>query len=198
MLNLRKAENQLSFVKSFQRVAVLISGTGSCLQSLLELAEYQDVRVVITNKKNIFGALKARRFGVEVIFIESKNFFAEIDLVLTDRRIEKIFLAGFMKIVPSDFLNKWDGRIFNIHPSLLPDFKGLHAFEASYRAKANMGATIHHVIPLMDAGPIVLQKKSLDYKETVTQQESEIYLRATEQHIVRELGYKGLNLCQKF
>lgn len=76
------------------------------------------------------------------------------------QKIDKIFLLGFMRLLPASFLQKWQGRIFNLHPSLLPLYPGKNAIEKSYEAGDAMGVSIHHVITEMDAGRVVLQKKS--------------------------------------
>ena len=182
----------MSLIRSFQKTAVFISGGGSCLQALLEVSEYQNIKLVVTNKKNILGILKAKRFGVEVIEMNSKFQFSDVHQVLIEKKIQKIFLAGFMKMIPADFLCHWAGHIFNIHPSLLPKFRGLHAFEKSFAAGGPFGVTIHHVIPELDAGEIVLQKKSsLQISHSCTEKKALTELRLTEQHLLREFVQKG-------
>ncbi len=188
----------MSFVNGFQRTAVFISGGGSCLQTLLDLSEYQNISLVITNKKSALGALKARRFGVEVLVINSQMNFEQIHQILKTKRIQKIFLAGFMKIIPESFLSIWKDHIFNIHPSLLPQFKGLHGFESAFEANADIGVTIHHVTSEMDAGEIVLQQVSSKESQGFLKPVAQLFLRRTEQNLVREFTYKGSVLCTRF
>jgi len=192
----------LSFVSGFQRTAVFISGGGSCLQTILDISEFQNVSLVIVNKRHTLGKLKAKRFGIEVILMSSKvdpqMNFDHIHQILKQRRIQKIFLAGFMKIIPESFLSLWKDHIFNIHPSLLPQFKGLHAFESAFDTDSDIGVTIHHVIPQMDAGEIVLQMVSSKAKVGASKSDSELLLRRTEQHLIREYSYKGSTLCTRF
>ena len=192
----------MSFVSGFQRSAVFISGGGSCLQAMLDLSEFQNVSLVIVNKRHTLGEIKARRFGVEVLLINPKlnpqPAFDQIHQILKQRRIQKIFLAGFMKIIPESFLSLWKDHVFNVHPSLLPQFKGLHAFEAAFDIGSDIGVTIHHVIPAMDAGEIVLQMVSSEAKNGASKSDSQLLLRRTEQHLIREYSYKGSTLCTRF
>lgn len=188
----------MNFVNGFQRTAVFISGGGSCLQTLLDLSEFQNISLVITNKKSALGTLRARRFGVEVLVMNSQMNFEQIHQILKTKRIQKIFLAGFMKIIPESFLSLWTDRIFNIHPSLLPQFKGLHGFETAYESNADIGVTIHHVTSEMDAGEIVLQQVASKANENFTKSDAQMFLRRTEQSLVREFTYKGSVLCTRF
>lgn len=188
----------MSFVNGFQRTVVFISGSGSCLQTLLDLSEFQNISLVITNKKSALGVLRARRFGVEVLVMNSQMNFDQIHQILKMKGIQKIFLAGFMKIIPESFLSLWTSHIFNIHPSLLPQFKGLHAFESAFETNKDIGVTIHHVTSEMDGGEIVLQQVSSKANEKLTKSESQVLLRRTEQSLVREFIYKGSILCTRF
>lgn len=153
---------------------------------------------MITNKKSASGILRARRFGVEVLVMNSQMSFDQIHQILKMKRIQKIFLAGFMKIIPESFLSLWTNHIFNIHPSLLPQFKGLHGFESAFDSNADIGVTIHHVTSEMDSGKIVLQQVSSKAKEIFKKSEAQIFLRRTEQNLVREFTYKGSVLCTRF
>jgi phosphoribosylglycinamide formyltransferase 1 len=183
----------LSFVRSFQKTAVFISGTGSCLQALLEMSEFQNISLIVTNKKNVRGVLKAKRYGLQIHVTDSKIDFIQLNHFLKSQKIEKIILAGFMKILPTQFLMNWQNKIYNIHPSLLPKYKGLNAFQKSFDAKDSMGVSVHHVTAQMDEGKVVLQKKSLDYSDRITLIESEYLLRRTEQHLLREFSTKGFS-----
>lgn len=188
----------MSFVKGFQRTAVFISGSGSCLQALLELSEFQNISLIITNKKSAQGILRAKRFGVEVLVLNSQMNFDQVHQILKMKRIQKIFLAGFMKIIPESFLSLWTNQIFNIHPSLLPKFKGLHGFESAFDSNSDTGVSIHHVTPEMDAGEVVLQQVSSKGNGGLQKHDAQLLLRRTEQNLVREFTYKGSVLCTRF
>lgn len=178
---------------AFERMAVFISGGGSCLQALLEMVEFQNIQIVVTNKKNIFGVLKAKRFGIEVIFLDKKTSFLELSLILKSKRVNKIFLAGFMKILPPEFIAQWNGQIFNIHPSLLPLNKGLDAFENSFIQGNDQGVTIHKVVTELDSGQIILQKKSSEFKSDLTIETARVFLQKTEQHLMREFSHRRIS-----
>jgi folate-dependent phosphoribosylglycinamide formyltransferase PurN len=139
--------------------ALFISGRGSTAQSFLDLADLVDVRLVISNRAKALGLLRAKKMGIPTLTIDKNTSWQQIHSFLKLRRIDKIFLLGFMKLVPGEFVELWKGRIFNVHPSLLPKYPGLHAIENSFKDQAEMGVTVHHVIAEMDSGPAVFQKK---------------------------------------
>lgn len=172
--------------------AVFTSGAGSTLQALLELQHQFPVRLVVSNKKNALGLLKAKRFGVPVFHFGATTSFKELSNILQGLKIDRIFLAGFMRILPPDFVQQWKGSIFNIHPSLLPDFPGLHAAEKSFQNQKRMGVTIHEVTSELDRGQIFLQKNSIgsDYLKSLNLSQSLIFLRRTEQHLLREFAFR--------
>ena len=134
-------KNQLSGIKNGEfwcgssvnraRTAVFISGSGSTLQSLLEIKHQINLTLVVTNRKNALGILRSKRFGVPVLYFDKKMSFAELSNQLKSFSIQKIFLAGFMKIIPPEFIQAWQGQILNIHPSLLPAYKVLDAAQRS-------------------------------------------------------------------
>ncbi len=152
-----------------RRVAILISGRGSNMTALVEAAKAQDfpaeIVVVISNKANAAGLLRAREAGIPAIAIESKaygqdraGFETELQSALDDHRVELICLGGFMRLFTAGFVQRWHGRMLNIHPSLLPSFPGLDPHGQALRAGVKIsGATVHFVIPETDAGPIVMQ-----------------------------------------
>lgn len=152
-----------------RRVAILISGRGSNMAALIQAALAEDypaeIAVVISNRADAGGLEKARASGVPTLTIESKPFGkdraafeAVLQEVLDERRIELICLGGFMRLLTAEFVQRWYGRMLNIHPSLLPSFPGLdpHAQALSAGVKIS-GATVHFVIPETDAGPILMQ-----------------------------------------
>ena len=99
-----------------------------------------------------------------------------------------MFLAGFMKFLPEDFVQIWENKIFNIHPSLLPEFPGLHAAEKSFQEQKTMGVTIHRVNAEVDQGKIFLQMPSLlrSVSKIFKWPQALLFLRRTEQHLLRE------------
>jgi phosphoribosylglycinamide formyltransferase-1 len=152
-----------------RRVAILISGRGSNMTALVEAAKAQDfpaeIVVVISNMAAAAGLAKARDSGVPTVTIESKpfgkdraGFEAKLQSALDDHRVDLICLGGFMRLFTAAFVQRWYGRMLNIHPSLLPSFPGLEPHAQALRAGVKIsGATVHFVIPETDAGPIVMQ-----------------------------------------
>lgn len=151
-----------------RRVAVLISGRGSNMAALIKAAAEDfpaEIAVVISNRADAAGLEKARAAGVPTVVVESKPFGADragfeaaLQAVLHQYRIELICLGGFMRLFTADFVQRWHGRMLNIHPSLLPSFPGLDPHGQALRAGVKIsGATVHFVIPETDAGPILMQ-----------------------------------------
>ena len=152
-----------------RRVAILISGRGSNMAALIEAAAAKDfpaeISVVISNRADAGGLEKARASGIPVVAIESKAFGkyraafeAVLQATLEEHRIELICLGGFMRLLTSEFVQRWHGRMLNIHPSLLPSFPGLDPHGQALNAGVKIsGATVHFVIPETDAGPILMQ-----------------------------------------
>lgn len=152
-----------------RRVAILISGRGSNMTALVEAAKAKDfpaeIALVISNKAAAEGLARAQAAGIATLVIESKPFGqnraafeAKLQSVLDDNRIDLICLGGFMRLFTADFVQHWQGRMLNIHPSLLPSFRGLDPHGQALRAGVKIsGATVHFVIPETDAGPIIIQ-----------------------------------------
>jgi len=144
------------------KTAVLISGRGSNLQALID-AEIEIV-LVISNVSDARGLGRAKKVGIATAVIDHKDYD---DRETFDRAMtaeieasgaELVCLAGFMRILSDDFIDHWRDRLINIHPSLLPDFKGLDVHQRVIDAKANRsGCTVHFVRPEMDSGPIIMQ-----------------------------------------
>jgi phosphoribosylglycinamide formyltransferase 1 len=152
-----------------RRVAILISGRGSNMTALIEAAKADgfpaEIVVVISNKADAGGLAKARDSGIPAIIVESAPFGqdraafeARLQPVLDENRVDLICLGGFMRLFTAEFVQRWYGRMLNIHPSLLPSFPGLDPHGQALRAGVKIsGATVHFVIPETDAGPIVMQ-----------------------------------------
>jgi len=152
-----------------RRVAILISGRGSNMAALIAAARTAnfpaEIAVVISNKPDAAGLATAKENGIATLVIDSTPFGkdraafeAALQAALDQHGIELICLGGFMRLLTTDFVNRWAGRMLNIHPSLLPSFRGLDPHGQALRAGVKVsGATVHFVTPEMDAGPIVMQ-----------------------------------------
>jgi phosphoribosylglycinamide formyltransferase 1 len=152
-----------------RRVAILISGRGSNMAALIEAAKAKDypaeIAVVISNRAEAAGIERAKAGGIATEVIESRPFGkdrgafeAALEQKLAQHRIELICLGGFMRLFTAEFVQRWYGRMLNIHPSLLPSFPGLDPHGQALKAGVKIsGATVHFVIPETDAGPIVMQ-----------------------------------------
>jgi phosphoribosylglycinamide formyltransferase 1 len=150
------------------RTAVLISGRGSNLQSLIDACSTPDfpakIVLVLSNVPDALGLERARKADIPTAVIRHRDypnrdsFDAAMDAVLREAGVEFICLAGFMRLLGAPFVRAWEGRIVNIHPSLLPAFKGLNVHEQALAAGVRMsGCTVHYVIPELDSGPAIVQ-----------------------------------------
>jgi len=152
-----------------KRVAILISGRGSNMAALVDAAKLPDypaeIALVLSNRADAAGLARAASAGVTTAVLEHKPFGkdraafeAALQAILDQHRIELICLGGFMRLFTTPFVQHWQGRMINIHPSLLPSFPGLDPHGQALRAGVKIsGATVHFVIPETDAGPIVAQ-----------------------------------------
>ncbi len=150
------------------RTAVLISGSGSNLQALIDAAKHPDypaeIALVISNQANAYGLTRAAGASIasEVIahtdFPSREAFDAALHAALTAHHIQFVCLAGFMRVLTPEFVKKWQGRMINIHPSLLPKHKGLHTHQAALdAADTQHGCTVHWVSEGVDEGDIIAQ-----------------------------------------
>ncbi len=150
------------------KTAVLISGRGSNLQALIDACanpEYPaKIVLVISNKPDAMGLERARKAGIDTRVIAHRDFDgredfdAAITRALEDAGAELVCLAGFMRVLGEAFVERWRDRVINIHPSLLPAFKGLNTHERAIDAGVRItGCTVHFVRPAMDDGPIIVQ-----------------------------------------
>lgn len=150
------------------KIAVLISGRGSNLQALIEATQERDypadICTVISNVPGAVGLARAEKAGLTTQTIDHRQFQGRAPFedalhdALTASGAELICLAGFMRLLTEHFLTRWPDRVINIHPSLLPAFRGLHVHERviAYGARFS-GCTVHFVRPAMDDGPIIVQ-----------------------------------------
>ena len=150
------------------RTAILISGRGSNMMALVEAAraaEYPaEIVCVVANTADAKGLEFAAANGIPAMVIDHKAFpsreafEAALDAYLRSMNIEAITLAGFMRVLTAGFIAGWDGRMINIHPSLLPAYKGLHTHERAIADGAKVhGCSVHLVTPELDGGPVLLQ-----------------------------------------
>ena len=154
---------------SKKRVAVLISGRGSNMMALVEAAKAPgfpaEIVLVLSNKADAAGLAFAREHGIATSVIEHRTygkdrvaFDAAMQAALEAHGVEIVCLAGFMRLLTSGFCEAWAGRMINIHPALLPSFKGLDTHARALEAGVKLhGCTTHFVTPGMDEGPIIAQ-----------------------------------------
>lgn len=164
------------------RIAVLISGSGSNLQSIIDRIEkkeiYGELVLVISNKRNAYGLERAKKHNIESLLIDSQligqdDYNRQILEAVKERNVDLVILAGYLKILDNKFIEAYRNRIINIHPSLIPSFCGkgyyglkVHQSAVDYGVKIS-GATVHFVDEEADNGPIILQKSiALDFDDT--------------------------------
>ena len=152
-----------------KRVAILISGRGSNMTALIEAAKAEDypaeIVLVLSNRPDAAGLARARQAGVVTEVVDHTAFGSDreafehaLDRVLQTHRVDIVCLAGFMRVLTPAFVTRWNGRMLNIHPSLLPQFKGLNTHRRALEAGVkHHGATVHLVTPELDSGPILAQ-----------------------------------------
>jgi phosphoribosylglycinamide formyltransferase-1 len=155
---------------SKKRVAVLISGRGSNMTALIEAAKAKDypaeIALVISNRPEATGLARARAAGVTTAIVDHTLFGKDrtaferaLDAELQAHRIDLVCLAGFMRLLTPWLVGRWSGRMLNIHPALLPQFKGLDTHRRALAAGARRhGATVHFVVAETDSGPILAQE----------------------------------------
>jgi phosphoribosylglycinamide formyltransferase-1 len=152
------------------RIAILFSGRGSNMQTLANHIAQPEVNaeftVAITNRPQAGGIDICKQLGVACHIIDHETFDARaafdaaLDDILRAAKIDLICCAGFMRLLTADFVNGWPDRLLNIHPSLLPKYKGLHTHKRALEAgDKEHGCTVHYMRPEMDDGPIIVQKK---------------------------------------
>lgn len=152
------------------RIAVLVSGGGTNLQALIDAEgrgglPHGSIALVVSNKAGAYALERAKNAGVPGVFIPGgPDFESQLERTLAEYGVEMIVLAGFLRILSAGFIESWEGRIINVHPSLIPSFcgmgfYGLKVHEAALKRGVKVtGATVHIVTAEADAGPILLQK----------------------------------------
>ncbi|MCB0378261.1 MAG: hypothetical protein KDD33_07195 [Bdellovibrionales bacterium] len=140
-----------------KRLAVFISGNGTNLNVILERKTELQSLLVICNNPRAYGIERAKEHGVPFWVLEKPIPWDSLHERLEKENLDGIFLAGFMKVIPAEFVKKWQGKMFNLHPSLLPHYKGLNSIERAFEDGADIGVSIHYVTAEVDAGEVLLQ-----------------------------------------
>jgi phosphoribosylglycinamide formyltransferase 1 len=150
------------------KLGVLISGSGSNLQSIIDNIEKGSlkaaIKIVISNKPDAFGITRAKKHGIPFVVLKNGDFKSKEDFdsqlikILKDNNVDLVILAGFMRIISPAFLKAFPQRVLNIHPALLPSFPGLHGQKQAFDYGVKFsGCTVHFVDEGMDTGPIIIQ-----------------------------------------
>jgi phosphoribosylglycinamide formyltransferase-1 len=152
-----------------KRVAVLISGRGSNMAALIEAAKATDypaaIALVLSNRPDAAGLASARAAGIATEVVDHTKYGQDragferaLQAVLESHQVDIVCLAGFMRLLTPRFVSQWQNRLLNIHPALLPAFKGLDTHKRALAAGVEKhGATVHFVVPEMDSGPVIMQ-----------------------------------------
>lgn len=153
------------------KIAVLISGSGTNLQSLIDAYLNKEIngeiKLVVSNRKNAYGLERAKNANIKALHIKDENILIE---TLREEKIDLIVLAGYLAIVSDKLINLFPNKIINIHPSLIPSFcgsgfYGIHVHEHAFNRGVKVsGATVHFVSNVVDGGPIILQR-SIDISD---------------------------------
>ncbi|PAV13528.1 phosphoribosylglycinamide formyltransferase [Methanosarcina spelaei] len=195
------------------KIAVLVSGRGSNLQAIMDSIEKgyiknATVNVVISNKANAYALERARNHGIDAVFLDPDEYDRDeydraILNVLSQYNIDLLLLAGYFRLLGNEIIIAYRNRIMNIHPSLLPAFKGLHAQKQAFEYGVKVaGCTVHFVDEGLDSGPIIIQKcvpvLTRDTEETLTarilEQEHVIYPEAVRLFTEGKLKIEGRNV----
>ena len=166
----RKGKVRLSNFNQNATATVLISGSGSNLQAFIDLISSKilklNILAVISDNKNAHGLIRAKKAKIKTICIENKkypnkkNFDQKLSESIDMFEPNFIFLAGFMRILRKDFVKKYEGKIINIHPSLLPKYPGLNTHQRAIESNEKWhGCSVHFVTEEVDEGPLIMQSK---------------------------------------
>ncbi len=179
-----------------KNTCVFISGQGTNLRNLIFHSRDNSfpvkISLVITNKKEAHGINFAKKFKIPYVFIDTtfNNYDNKILLYLKKYKISFICLAGFMKVISKNIINKYQGKIINIHPSLLPKFKGLNTFSRMLKNKEKKaGCTVHFVNAKLDSGNVIIKKNfninNRDTEITLKNKTQKLEYRAFPEAIIR-------------
>ena len=164
------------------KTAVFISGTGSNLKNLIKFSKTEIspilIKLIVSNSKKAKGLKYSTQYNIEKKIVNFNNNFSENKILnyINKKNIKFICLAGFIKILSKNFIKKFKGKIVNIHPSLLPKYKGLNTHKRALKNKEKFaGCTVHYVTIKLDYGKIILQKKvKIKKKDTVNSLEKKV------------------------
>ncbi len=170
------------------KIAVFISGNGSNLQAIIDQVHLDnnipiEISAVVSNKKCAYGLERAKQANIPTEIIEHQNFDSResFDEALHQKvkefKVDLIVLAGFMRILTEKFVNQWNEKIINIHPSLLPKYKGTQTHERALEARDTVhGCSVHYVIPDLDSGQIIDQAScKIDQQDTVESLQKKVH-----------------------
>ncbi|MDP3730274.1 MAG: phosphoribosylglycinamide formyltransferase [Candidatus Omnitrophota bacterium] len=198
-------------------IAVLVSGSGTNLQAIIDEVGKghipAKIAFVLSDKKDAFALERARKAGIETITLDKKDYKKREDFDrkiierLKNKNVELVILAGFMRLLSSYFVREYRNRIINIHPALLPSFKGSHGIKDALAHGVKVtGVTVHFVDEHLDNGPIILQK-TVDIKEDDTEEtllerihkeEHKAYPEAIKLFVEGKLEIKGRKVKVKY
>ena len=169
------------------RWAIFVSGEGTNLAALLNLRS-SNIHLVVSSRAEAPAVDKARSAGIEVLVLPKMIDWVQVLKDLNTRKISHIFLAGFMKVIPSAFLEAWKKPILNLHPSLLPAYPGLKSIERAMADNAALGVTVHKVTSQVDGGEIVVQRQVFPAGETKNKNLDEVkkHMQLAEHEIVKK------------
>jgi phosphoribosylglycinamide formyltransferase-1 len=181
------------------KIVVLISGSGSNLQALIDAVEKQEfeaeIATVISNKADVKGLERAQNANIPTSVIahqhypERTSFDARLSQEIDKHQPDLIVLAGFMRILTADFVKRYEGRLINIHPSLLPKYPGLHTHQRALDAGDNEhGVTVHFVTAELDSGPNIVQAKVNIFESDTAETLAKRVL--TQEHIIYPIAVK--------
>ena len=192
------------------KLGILISGRGSNMFNIVDACLKKkidaEVKLIISNNKNSEYLENIKSKGFEIKFLQSKSFKSnelyekEINKILKRKKVELVCLAGYMKILSKTFLKEWRNQVINIHPSLLPSFKGLNAQEKAFNYKVKYtGCTIHFVTEELDGGEIIDQsvvkiedEDNIDsLKKKILKEEHKLYIKVIDKLSKKEVLKNG-------
>jgi len=170
-----------------KRIAVFASGFGSNLQALIDYNNKHglngDIVLVFSNNKDAFALVRAKKNNIKAVFMDPtryssrEKYDSKIIEMLEEEKIDLVVLAGYMLLLSQEFVRKFKNKILNIHPTLLPSFKGTHGIKDAYRYGVKVtGVTVHFVDEDLDSGPIILQEAfPIDPDDSVEELEEKIH-----------------------
>ncbi len=172
-----------------KRIAVLISGSGSNLQAIIDHIKAGKINgeivLVLSNKAGVFGLERAQKAGIATQVLQHTDYQSRLDFdqavldTIDKRQVDLVVLAGFMRILTEEFVTHFSGRMLNIHPSLLPKYKGLDTHQRAIDAgDTEHGCSVHIVTPELDGGPVALQAiVPIDANDTLESLQRKVHTR---------------------